>query len=407
MSEYYDEPKQAPTSGLQSYSTGNVAVGGYGTNTLPAASSNQRRSRTIIIAAATFLLLILLLLFFFPRPIATIVLTPTSTTLNTSTTVSVLAHRLSSHQQDSKAGVPSGPIQQGTHATGALTFYNYTPNWITIPANTVITNNAGEKVVTDRALSIPPDPPLIPGVASVSAHAVNAGKSGNISTMSINGSCCTNGVTVSNQSAFSGGADGQKMHTVQQSDIDSITNDLKASLLVKAQNDIRAHLLANETLVNAQLHCIPENVVSSPSLGTGATNFTVSLSLTCSAFAYNPQAAINAAQQQLQQQAAKKLDPGFVLVNTIVATTKQATVNNNGTVNVLAEASGTWKYQFSAARKSEIAQHITRMTTDNAKAWLLQQTGVTQASVTVSGPIIHLFGNATLPDDLRSITING
>jgi len=74
---------------------------------------------------------------------------------------------------------------------------------------------------------------------------------------------------------------------------------------------------------------------------------------------------------------------------------------------VLVLASGTWKYQFTAAQKLNMAKLITRATIPEAKARLLQQTGVADASITVSGPIFNLSGHNMVPDDLRAIAING
>src|SRR5258708_31419790 len=186
------------------------AAGSYGpaTGNLPPTMPHRRRRLLGIIIAAIVILLIILVLFFFPRPTATVTLTPVSKTLSDSLTVSVPARQVSSTQQGSQTGVSTGLPKPGTHATGLLTFQNSTFSWVTIPAGTSVTDATGQQVVTDTALSVPPDPGM-PGVASVSAHAVNIGSNGNIQAMSINKECCFSGIFVLNESAFSGGLGNQ------------------------------------------------------------------------------------------------------------------------------------------------------------------------------------------------------
>lgn len=393
MSQLSGEPEQSGAAGSYGPATGNLP---------PTMPHRRRRLLGIIIAAIVILLIILVL--FFPRPTATVTLTPVSKTVSDSLTVSVTAHQVSSTQQGSQMGVPTGPPKPGTHATGILTFQNSTFSWVTIPAGTSVTNTTGQQVATDTALSVPPDPGM-PGVASVSAHAVNIGSSGNIQAMSINKECCFPGIFVLNESAFSGGLDSQTTNTVQQSDIDSIANPLETSLIQKAQSDIRTHL-TGEVLVNATPQCSP-SVTSNPGVGESAAKFTVNVSVTCSDSAYNPQTALSQAKDRLKQQAVQQLGPGFILVGTIATKIEKATEGKNGNVDVLVSANGTWKYQFTAARKLDIAKHIARATIREAKSWLLRQTGVTAVSISVSGPIIDLSGDNIVPDDLRAITING
>jgi len=395
MSQLSDEPGQSGAAGSYGPATGN----------LPPTMPHRRRRLLGIIITAIVILLIILVLFFFPRPTATATLTPVSKMLSDSLTVSVTAHQVSSTQQGSQTGVPTGPPKPGTHATGILTFQNSTFSWVTIPAGTSVTNAISQQVVTDTALSIPPDPGM-PGVASVSAHAVNIGSSGNIQAMSINKECCFSGIFVLNESAFSGGLDGQTTPMVQQSDIDSIANPLETSLTQKAQNYILAHLTSDEHLVNATPQCSP-SVTSNPGVGESAAKFTVTVSVTCSDSAYNPQTALSQAKDRLKQQVAKQLGPSFILVGTIATKVEKATQGKNGDVDVLVSAKGTWKYQFTTGRKLDMAKHIARATISDAKSWLLRQTGVTAVSISVSGPIINLSGNNRVPDDLRAITING
>jgi hypothetical protein len=397
MSQYSKGPEQSSTAG--SY--------GPGTGNLPPTRPRRRRRRLGIIAALIALLLIILvLLFFFPRPAAAVTLTPVSKTLSNSYAIPVTARVLSSTQQGSQTGIPTGPPKPGTQAKGQLTFKNYTSFGVTIPKGTTVTNVTGQQVVTDEDVFVPRDP-IIPGVASVQATAVKVGKSGNIQAMSINKSCCFAGIFVLNASAFSGGLDNQTDHSVLQSDIDGLAKALETRLIQQAQSDFQRQLKSGEQLVNATPQCSITKVTSNPGVGESAANFTVTVSLRCSDSAYNPQTALSQAEDMLKQEAARQLGPGFNLVGKITTRVEQATPGKNGNVDVLVSASGTWKYQFTAAQKSNMAKLIARKTISDAKARLLQQPGVANASISVSGPIIDLGGHNIVPDDLRAITING
>lgn len=394
MSQYSNEPAQSSTAGTY----------GPGTGYQPPTKPRRPRRRITIIAVLIAILLIILVLLFFPRPAASVTLTPVSKTLSGSVMGSYGPRELSSPQQDTGSGVP---IKPGTHATGMLTFKNYTPNWVKIPKGTAITNVTSERVVTDEDVLVPPDP-IIPGIASGMAHAVKVGKSGNIRAMSINKSCCLAGIFVLNESDFSGGVDDQVGNTVQQSDIDQIAKPLVASITQKASSDLHSQLKSGEQFAKAPL-CSRPTVTPNPGVGVSATKFTVNVSLTCSASAYNPLTVPLSTENMLKQKAIQQLNPGpgFVLVGNIAIKVEQETLRKDGMIDVKAKASGTWKFKFTADQKLNMAKLIARKTIAEAKALLLQQPGVAGASISVSGPVIDLGGHNIVPDDLRAITING
>jgi hypothetical protein len=372
---------------------------GPGSGPLPPAEHPHRRRRLAIIAALiAILLIIFVLLFFLPRPTATVTLTPVSKALAAPLTVSIPTRGLSSAEHGSQTG--STP---GTHAKGILTFKNWNPYEVTIPKGTALTDATGQQVVTDEDLLVPPDP-IIPGVASVSATAVKVGKNGNIQAMSVNRQCCFAGVYVLNESAFSGGMDDS---TVQQSDIDRVAKLLIASLEQQGQSAIQGQLNPGEQLVNPTSPCPSAQITSNPGVGVIAASFTVDATLICTNSAYNKQTALPLAESMLKQEAAQQFGPNFVLVGIIATSGVGVPTVKNGSVDVTVMASGTWRYQFTAAQKLNMAELIARKTVSEAKALLLQQPGVASASISATGPIIDLSGHSVVPDDLRAITING
>ena len=397
LSQYSNEPAQSGTAGSYGPAMGKLP---------PTPPTRPRRwhRRTIIATLIAILLIILVLLFFFPRPKAIVTLTPVSKTLSGPVKGSYSPRELSSPQQGTGQGFSHKP---GTQAYGMLTFKNYTSFWVTISRGTIVTNVTGQQVVTEKTIHVPPDP-IIPGIASVSAHAVKVGKSGNIPAMSVN-KPYSHGISVLNESAFSGGVDDQAAASVQQSDIDRVANPLMAKLIQKALGDLQSQLKPGEQLVKASPPCSSPAVSSNPALGVSATKFTVNVSLTCSDSAFNPQTVPPQEENKLKQEAIQQLTPGpgFIPVGTIAIKVEQETPDKNGEIDLLVTASGTWKYQFSADIKLKMAKHIARETVGDAKTWLLQQTGVAAASISVTGPIIDLSGHNIVPDDLRAITING
>jgi Baseplate J-like protein len=398
MSQYSKEPDQSGTAGSYGPGTGNLPpTGQY--------RRRQRRRLAIIAALIAILLIILVLFFFFPRPTATVTLTPVSKALSGSVTGSYTPRVLSSAQQGSRSG---DLIKPGTKAGGTLTFKNWNPYEVTIPKGTAVTNVTGQQVVTDEDIVVPPDP-IIPGIASGPAHAVKAGKSGNITAVSINTSCCFAGISVFNTSAFSGGLDDQPGNTVQQSDIDRLTKLQVPLLIQQALTGFQKQLSPGEQLVKPIPICSSPGVTSNPGVGASATKVTVSVSLTCSDSAYNPQTVPSQVEDLLKQQAIQLLhpDPAFIPVGTIVIKIGQETPEKDGNIHVQATASGIWKYQFSDAQKMDMAKLIARKTVSEAKALLLQQPGVAAVSITISSPIIDLSGHDMVPDDLGAITING
>jgi baseplate J-like protein len=402
MSQYSNEPEQSGTPGPYSGTPG--PYGPATSNVPPPSRPRRRRLLGIIAALIALLLIILVLLFFFPRPTAAVTLTPASKTLSNSSMMTVAARMLSSAQQGSQTGVPTGPPKPGTQAKGTLTFINYTSVGVTVPKGTVVTDVTGQQVVTDKDVFVPRDP-IIPGIASVTATAVKVGESGNIQARSIN-KLYSSGIYVVNSDVFSGGLDAQTVNTVLQSDIDSAANTLETSLMQKAESDIQSQLKSGEQLVTATPRCSITAFTSNIAAGESAANFTVNASLACSDSAYNPQTALSQGEDTLKQIATQQLGPDFLLVGNIATKVEQATANKSGNVDVLISEIGTWKYQFTAARKLDLAKHIARETRDAATAWLLQQTGVAAASISISGSIINLNNNV-LPDDLKAITING
>ena len=116
--------------------------------------------------------------------------------------------------------------QNATYATGYVTFYNALTQQQTIDAGTLLTGADGIQVVTDQIAYIPQANPPTFGQVTVSAHAVNAGSSGNINAGDINGTCCREYILVRNTNSFTGGQNSRDYQSVAKADIQQVTNGL-------------------------------------------------------------------------------------------------------------------------------------------------------------------------------------
>ena len=285
-----------------------------------------------------------------------------------------------------------------TFATGTLTFFNALTFSQTVGAGTVLRGADGVQVMNTQPASIPAANPPTEGSVTVSARAVQAGASGNIRFLDINGACCLTGVTVQNRTGFGGGKNASTFVAVSQNDINGAANPLKTSQLQSAQRALQAQIKGNEQLVNAP-HC-STNVTSNHKAGDRATSVTVTVTATCTGEVFDQQAARNMATSLLMAVAQKNFGNGYVLLDNKVVTdiTSASVIDAKGTVSLNIKAEGIWFYQFSDTAKQNLAKLIAGKSEADAKRLLLQQPGVSDVQITIAS-------GTTLPTDPTNISI--
>lgn len=383
----------------------------------------RRRSwRSLIITAIILLLLIgLAVLFyrpildlFFP-PTATVTIVPDSQQLqHTYAMTAVLGvPDPSKNQVDARALYANSQTQSqtvkatgqghiaGQQAQGTLTFYNASTVAQTVTAGTVVFANNGIAVVNDDTLTLPPfDPAAGPNGTTDSAHTVNVGNSQNIPAYALNNQlCCGGSVYVTNTEPFSGGQDAQTFTYVQQSDIDSVTQALSASLTQQATTTLRGQVRSNERPAGSS-SCASQ-VRSNHQAGDRASSVTVGVMISCVGEVYDMQAVQVLASRNLTQDAATNPGSSYVPVGAILAQVAKATPDAQGNIALVVNAAGVWAYQFTDAQRARLASLITDKDSQNAKAILLRQAGVHNVTITLTG-----VGVTTLPGNTRHITIN-
>ena len=275
----------------------------------------------------------------------------------------------------------------GVQATGTVTFYSGASVDQLVDAGTTFTLANGVQIVTDRTVDVPSTtgPPAF-GIASVPAHAVSAGTSGNIAALTLDQRCCSSGsLFAKNLTPFSGGQDPQTYTVVQQSDIDGVVNPLKLTLMSAAQQSLQAQVQPGERFISPP-QCMP-NVSSDHATGDQASSVTVMVKVSCTSEVYDQQNAQILAANLLKQQAATDPGSGYALVGNLITSITQVIVTgaNKGTLKILINAEGVWAFQFSDTQRQALAKLIAGKSKQAAQTLLLQQAGVTHVNIQLSG----------------------
>jgi hypothetical protein len=317
-------------------------------------------------------------------PIATVTIIPKSQTVTLSSTLQ-LGRVLPPLTISQSQTVPTTGKrhQDAKAATGTVTFYNGQQTSQTIAQGTVFTGSDGVTIETTQRATIPPGNPSI-GYATVTitAQAVQAGSTGNIQAGDVNTPIAT-AVFVKN-THFTGGQDERDFSTVSTQDIHKISTPLKTSLTQSMQGALQGQLKPDEQLFI--LPCSP-TVISDHPIGQEATQVKVTVSQTCSAVAFNPQALEERVTALLSTQALQKLGAGYSLLGQVQVNIKQATVTNNPKTLVFLSfsVSGTLVYAIENSEQQHIKSVLAGKTKQEASRLLSSLTGVTRASIRFDG----------------------
>jgi VCBS repeat-containing protein len=277
--------------------------------------------------------------------------------------------------------------QNAKEAAGIVTFYNGLSTAQSVARGTVLTGQDGISVATDQAVTISPANPPSLGETSVTAHAVNAGTSGNIQTGDINTTLAT-GLFAKNTAPFSGGQDERNFTFVKSSDIQHAIDALTPKLLQSEQAALTTQLQPQERLVSPT--CKP-TTTSNHQPGDEAIEVQVTVSEACSTIAFNKGAAQTQASRILNNLAAKKLGTGYRLFGSIQVTVTQAAHTPQ---NLVLSLQGTWVYQVDEGRIKNLVAGKPRL---EAIRLLTAMPGV--AHITIAG----IEDNKPLPDDVSHI----
>lgn len=396
----------------------------------------QRKRPVVPIVMATIVPVILLILLVMPRvlgvsffpsgfpifgtpPVATVFVTPQSKTLQdkyvltASTAVKepdlttrTIPARAATDALSASSVVATTDTKTipGNKAQGRVMFVNTTHEPVTVPAQLLLTSNAGVQIEVTQSVQVPQHAHNQDGVATAPAIAVNPGVVGNIPAHSLDGPCCSNGVSVSNNDGFSGGVDVQTQHLVAQADLDAVKKTLTNKLQVQISQQLQKQLATNEVMTG-QVQYDPAKVTSDTPVGAQADKVTVTVSESGSVTIYNSNVASRTAAQLLSKVALDTLGNGYQMQGTpAIATPRVVESGRPGVVYVSVSVHAVWMYALSSDQLNQWRQSIRGATSDVALAYLNNQSGITRVQ-------IHLpFGADHLPtstDDIQFIVVSG
>ena len=348
--------------------------------------------------------------YLFPKPAATINIIPASIQESLRISITAAIGPSGANQVAARILRGSSPLRTvvaratGSGQTpaqasqGPIIFYNQGPSPQTIGAGISLTGADGIEVVTDASVTVPAGNPPSLGTAEVGAQSVQAGSQANIAAGDINNLCCAAGISVKN-TAFSGGQDAQTYPVLRQQDIDTSTATVAQVLIQQAQRQVQGQVSGSEQLV-LDPQCHTSAAAASPA-GSHVSQMTISVSAACTGEAFDRVGALRVAGSLFAQAAAKQLGPPYSLASRVTTRIVQASLADarRGTLTIIVQAQGTWRYQFSRAKQRAIAHRIEGKSVQAALSMLAEAPGVAHSSISLSG------GAQNIPSDPGSISI--
>jgi hypothetical protein len=270
--------------------------------------------------------------------------------------------------------------QKASSASGIITFYNSLPALQTMPAGTVLTGSNGTQVITDQTASIPSGSFSGYGTASVAAHSLLIGASGNIPAGSIQGACCKAYVLVYS-GAFSGGADERDFPMVTDQDISHAATALTTQMTKGIQTMLTSQIQPSESLVTP-LSCTPKTSTDHKT-GEETKTVTVTIKQTCSGIAYNTQQLQEHIQPVFSSTVAKQLPSYSVTGNPEPGSI--AVVSKDSALLFSLPVTGNCQYLFTNNKLHQIQELVKGKSRDEALVLLLHYQGIQSVGITLSG----------------------
>ena len=350
-----------------------------------------------IAALAVALVLALVIVPLFAES-ATIMITPDAQTLTAQGDITVpartLVHKtvtLSEQVQATGTG-----YQNATVAHGWVTFYNSFQSPQTVYADRAFLMGAdGVRITIDTDVTIPGGTLATNGSATVPAHADATGSGGNIRAGDLNGPCCQDYVFAYN-STFSGGQDAHTYRTASAADTAAAGKDLRSLTTTQLVDGAEQQLSTTEVM--SQPLC---NVVttSAPKPGIAATQVTVSVTSTCSVYAYS-RSDVTAQEHMLFIQAIQsQLGDGYGVRNEIHETIGRTTFAS-GMFTASLTLIGNVMYRFRSDEIQHMLQLVAGKSREQATTLLLHVRGVHTVGIQIDN------GKTTVPGSPRNIAIN-
>ncbi len=295
---------------------------------------------------------------------------------------------MSQSQTAATTGITAQAAQPGR---GTITFYNSALYPQTIVAGTLLTGADGRQVVTDYAVTVPSGTLATNGQASVSAHSLILGTTGNIKADDVYGPCCLLNIQAES-SPFTGGQEAETYQSVTKADIDTTAASLKTSITQTVTAALQIQVHSNETLATPPT--CQQTVTANHEVGEKAIQVQVTISASCTAVTYETQSFQQWLTQDQAQTASKELREHYRLTEDIPATIQTITEGSTeGAYQLTVQSKGTWVYHFSQTELSRLATTIAGKGKDQATTLLLHTPGVQMVSLRLDA------GQTSIPTD--------
>jgi serine/threonine protein kinase len=284
----------------------------------------------------------------------------------------------------------------GLQARGTVELINNSNAPVLVAAQTTLTTASGIQFQTVQDAQIPAHTPN--NTINVTVIAIAAGAAGNIPAFTLNGPCCGDGVTVKNIVPFSGGVDAQTVHTVAQTDLNSVQSALAPTLERQLSQQLQKKLKSDETSIGTPIYSI--TTTSDNAIDAQANQVQVTVTVTGTLTAYSRTLASSIATQLLMSQTTHTTGTTYQIQGTpSVGNIAIVDVSKSGVVYLSVSVHGTWIYSLSSQQINAWPQYIKGASSAAALAYLNTQPGV-------SGVEIHLpFGADHLPTSTNEIRI--
>ncbi|MBV9707081.1 MAG: protein kinase [Chloroflexi bacterium] len=285
----------------------------------------------------------------------------------------------------------------GTRATGTVLFINNTNTPVSVPASFKLATPSGIHIQTTASAIIPPNNDGQDGQALVAAIAVDPGVAGNIAAHALDGTT-SNGLSVQNPAAFSGGVDAQTVHVVNQVDLDGVQSSLAPRLQQQVMQHLSSQVKANEVMTGEPIYTT--TVSASSLVGAQVDHVQVTVMVSGTATVYDHNVLDRIATQLLSKEAMQTLDSNYQLQGSLsISSSRVIAAEKNGLVYLNVSLHGLWVYTLTPQQANQWRQSIKGASSAAAQAYLHDQPGV--ATVRIHLP----FGADHLPSSVDDIQI--
>ena len=249
------------------------------------------------------------------------------------------------------------------------------------------------------------------GTVTHHAHAEKPGSGGNIAAYDINFPVEITDVLTNthvgtayaaNPNAFTGGAEASDFLFVQQSDIDTVTDNFTKQLTADTRAKVTQQIKADERQAT-DIQCTPKSS-SNHNANDQSNDVTINFSTTCAVLVYKDQDLQQAAMAAYKADGPARFGEGYALVGNMQIgspTLSNATVDS---AQFTFPINGTWSLQWTPLRQRELLNLIAGKSQDDALQILGGREGV--QNVNISGNWFPGSALPTNPNDIK-FALNG